>query len=153
MDSGLAAIIGASIGSAVTLLASVVTPWIRESHDRRREAKERRQEALFNGIRDVLVATGTLMFRSGSATIEHSIELHEALVALDLHLGANEYAISDLAVQTATLVRSSSAEAPAAIAAIQFILPRWRSGQMKIGEVRATFAKLTGISVSESKVS
>ena len=143
MDSGLAAIIGASIGSGVTLLASVVTPWIRETLDRRRRLREERSVALFGAIRDVLMAASTLKFRNGSLTVEHALALHEALVVLDLHLGPDEYPISNLAVRTATLVRMDDPGAGSALAALQYILPRWRAGVIKIEDVRSTYSRLT----------
>jgi len=152
MDSGWAAILGASIG----LIGSSFFPWVREIISTRGEREREYREELRKAARSALAGISELFFAGKAFTPDQSVRLKDQTTHLSMIVRPEDSIISVLVDHTASvLIEQSKVTSSAAYQALAYVMPKWFRGELPSSKVEraydATFEAAKVEALSEAK--
>lgn len=135
MDTGTAALIGASIGAAASIIASVVVPWIRDVQERKRQ----KRAALAGLVRDVF---GAFTFNGIAHLTKKPEDLmklaaDEGRIMMEIHLavGGTDATIANAVMVGFTAAMSDPSMSGDLAGYFARALPQWLDKRLTANEV------------------
>lgn len=140
---------GVIIGAVVSLIASVVVPWIRDAHDRKRVARE----TLATERRDWLLATITALLEvrqhgSGSGpnpTGPALARFGAGLNHLTVRLTPDEQPIIDVLIAMLAMVQEPRSGISARVGEAMVVLTLWERGDIPTSQVISEVERRAGL--------
>lgn len=145
---------GVIIGAVVSLLASVVVPWIRDAHDRKRVARE----TLATERRDWLLATITALLElrqeksgaglnlAGSAQARFGAGINQ----LTVRLTPEEQPVLDVLIAMLTMVQEPRPGLNMRVGEATVVLTLWERGDIPTSNVIPEVERRTGLVFTEN---
>jgi hypothetical protein len=136
MQEAWIGLLGVGIGSAVTLIASVIVPWIRDSLDRRRRELEQQRIELRSSL---LAAQSALLeyrqHRNGAGGAAALAKFGAAVNDLTVRVTADEHAIIDVLYAMVAMVQEPRPGVADKLGEAMMVLNLWFRGDIATGEV------------------
>lgn len=149
-------LIGVAIGSLVTLLASVIVPWIRDSLDRRRSERVQQQIELRDALLKALAALLAYRQARGATTTDEGPALARFGAArneLTVRLTPEEKPISDVVLVMLAMIQESRPRVANMIGEAMEVLTLWARGDVAIADVIPEVERRAGVNFPDDRIS
>lgn len=157
MDDGTGAAMiglwGVVVGALLSLVGTVIVPWIRESAERKRAERER----LATERRDLLLAAMTALLEMrqhpvgdparGEAQAKFGARLNE----LTVRLTHTEQPILDVLMLMLTMVQERSRDVENMVGEAMLVLTLWARGDIATDDVISSVERHSGVKFSEDR--
>jgi hypothetical protein len=137
MDPAFAALLGASIGGAASIMAGTVGPWVKDSVDRNSAFKTTLKRETRQEVVGVISSFGSLLRarqtnQDGASILALHTDCAVSITRLSVLLRKNE---SDIEAMLGMVLNTISSMRPVleayALTAMQDVLHRWSRGELK----------------------
>lgn len=152
MQQAWIGLVGVGIGALVTLVASVIVPWIRDTLDRKRIERERQQielrDALLKAMAELLAYRQAMGARSnpGEALARYGAAQNELVVRLT----AKEQPILDVLLAMLAMVQEPRPGIQKMVGEAMQVLTLWARGDVRTDDVIAEVERKAGVKFSEN---
>ncbi|WP_102192768.1 hypothetical protein [Microbacterium aurantiacum] len=150
-DAAMIGLWGVVIGALLSLVGTVIVPWIRESAERKRAERER----LATERRDLLLAAMTALLEMrqrpagdllrGEAQAKFGARLNE----LTVRLTPNEQPILDVLILMLSMVQGRTRDVADRVGEAMLVLTLWARGDISTAEVIPSVERQAGVVFSE----
>lgn len=159
MDDGTGAAMiglwGVVIGALLSLVGTVIVPWIRESAERKRAERER----LATERRDLLLAAMTALLEMRQRTVgdplrgEAQAKFGARLNELTVRLTPAEQPILDVLILMLSMVQGRTRDVENMVGEAMLVLTLWARGDIATGDVIPSVERQSGVKFSEDRKS
>lgn len=150
MDPATASLVGVGIGAAASLLGSAGVPWIRDSFDRKRRAREQLLNERRSWLMSALSALLEISARQGDSRSDGAerAKFGAAVNELTLRLAEEDQPILEVLMAMFTLTQQGSAPGLSVVLSeAMAVLTLWARGDIAVDEVKAEVETRAGLEV------